>query len=133
MKKLFRSLVAILIAGNLAWYFFPWGFAYPVGTEAALGWLGMGSPLSDQTLITMSALLFWAAIIAYVGLFLLFRWAPMFFIAVVMLGFMIKPFYGLSVHSAPESTLSAALTLLDGIAIGLAYGSQALRAEFCFR
>lgn len=120
MKKLFRWIVVGQLALLITWYFTPWGFAYS-GYETVLLLNGADSRFDISTLLTLSSISTACYFITYVGLLFFRAWARLALPVMSLIGFLLTPFYGLSVQSGYESMIGYLLTLGDGFLLCSVY------------
>lgn len=123
LKRSFQIGIGALLILRLTWFFAPWAFAYPDGTQAALAWLGVNSAINIDMIVALSSIFLLLHLISYIGIILFYRWARFSLLMICILGGMAIPLYGISVQSGYEGMLGYFLVLGDGFILALSYFS----------
>lgn len=123
MRLKFRIMIAALLAIQLAWYFIPWGFAYPGDSKLALYWLGKYAMLDVKIIGLWGGLITAMQIIFNFGMFFFKDWARRGFFVVCIISGVVIPFCGISVQSAYEGALGYFIVLGHGVVLSASFSA----------
>lgn len=119
----YRTCVVVLLLGQVLWFLFPWGSLYSERSVAALLFHGADSMLGEHALNVASYFILVLYLMAYAGMYFFMRWARWFLLALLLLGGLWIPVYGVAVQSGYEAMLGYFLTLGDGFLVGISFFS----------
>lgn len=128
LRDLFKSMVLLLLFIELIWLFVPLNWSY-FGHDMALGWIGVGSLLSDEVYRIWSFSYSVISLVVYFALYNFIKWAPRMLLLVVIADLVVTPFVGIAVISGFASLLFKLVMTCTGIVLALAYFSE-LKNDF---
>lgn len=133
-----RSTTVLRICVVLEWTFVASGIVLSFFLENSLpaplrDWLVSDRErdldLREVTLLITSIPLLLSAFVGSIGLLFLKRWAAWLYLASVIVGFIIFPFTGPTVEHALADAVDEIAALMNGLIVGLAFFSDALKPK----